>query len=95
MATDLVASRLMIRDAAIKVQTDHKDKTLYSAMAKLFATEKCWNIVDKALQIHGGYGYIAEGGIERYLRDLRVNRILEGTNEIMQLIISRKILKDL
>lgn len=62
---------------------------MYSSMAKLFATEKCYNIVDKALQIHGGYGYIQEGGIERYLRDIRVNRILEGTNEIMRAIISK------
>jgi alkylation response protein AidB-like acyl-CoA dehydrogenase len=62
-------------------------------MAKAFATEKCFNIVDDALQIHGGYGYIHETNIERFLRDLRVNRILEGTNEIMRLIISRSLLQ--
>jgi alkylation response protein AidB-like acyl-CoA dehydrogenase len=61
-------------------------------MAKLFATEHCFNIVDEALQIHGGYGYLVDGGVERYLRDLRVHRILEGTNEIMRLIISRNLI---
>ncbi|KRX04947.1 Acyl-CoA dehydrogenase/oxidase, N-terminal and middle domain [Pseudocohnilembus persalinus] len=94
MAMDLTASRLMIRDAAVKIEQNHKDKTMYAAMAKAFATEKCFDIVDNSLQMHGGYGYIAEGGIERYLRDLRVNRILEGTNEIMRLIVSRNLIKN-
>lgn len=83
----------MVRTAAIKIDTNTEDKTIYAAMAKYYATETCFNVVDEALQMHGGYGYIAEGGIERYLRDLRVNRILEGTNEIMKLIISRSLIK--
>jgi alkylation response protein AidB-like acyl-CoA dehydrogenase len=66
---------------------------MHSAMAKYFATEKCFNIVNDALQLHGGYGYLKEYPIERYFRDLRVHMILEGTNEIMRLIISRGLLK--
>ena len=62
-------------------------------MAKRFATDACFNIVDEALQLHGGYGYIKEYGVERILRDLRVHRILEGTNEIMRLIIARNAIK--
>jgi len=94
MATDLVASRLMVRNAAKLMDIDHKDKTMYAAMAKTFATDKCMTIVDYALQMHGGYGYLMDYPIERFLRDLRVHQILEGTNEIMRLIISRKLLKD-
>jgi len=63
-------------------------------MAKYFATEKCMDVVDYALQMHGGYGYLREYPIERYYRDLRVHRILEGTSEVMQLITSRNLLKD-
>lgn len=62
-------------------------------MAKMFATEKCYDIVDYALQLHGGYGYLRDYQIERYSRDLRVHRILEGTNEVMRMIVSRNILK--
>jgi len=95
MATDLVTARLLVRDAAKKLDSNHKDKAMYSAMAKRYATDKCFDIVDKALQLHGGMGYTVEGGVERYLRDLRVNRILEGTNEIMKLIISKHLIKNL
>ena len=63
-------------------------------MAKRFATDAGFRIVDEALQIHGGYGYIKEYPIERYLRDLRVHRILEGTNEIMRLIVARRLLAE-
>jgi hypothetical protein len=63
------------------------------AMAKRYATDICFRICDEALQLHGGYGYIKEYQIERYLRDLRVHRILEGTNEIMRVIIARKLLE--
>ena len=60
-------------------------------MAKVFATEACWRIVDEALQVHGGYGYIRDYGLEQRLRDIRVHRILEGTSEIMRVIISRQL----
>lgn len=63
-------------------------------MAKYYATEKCFEVVSDALQLHGGYGYLKEYPIERYFRDLRVHMILEGTNEIMRMIISRNILKE-
>lgn len=89
MLTDLNASRLMVYNAAHKIDINSPDKTEHCAMAKQFATDKCFQIVDDALQLHGGYGYMKEYGIERILRDLRVHRILEGTNEIMRLIISR------
>jgi alkylation response protein AidB-like acyl-CoA dehydrogenase len=67
---------------------------MYAAMAKRLATDKCSNIVDYALQIHGGYGYLREYGMEKYVRDLRVHQILEGTNEIMRLIIAKRLLKE-
>ena len=92
MNTDLVASRQMVRLAASKLDSDHPDKAIYCAMAKRFATDKCFTICDEALQIFGGIGYIKEYPLERYLRDNRVHRILEGTNEIMRLIISNRIL---
>ena len=93
MATNLQVSRNITRFAATCIDNKSPDKTLYSAMAKTFATEKCFEIVNDALQLHGGYGYLKEYQIERYFRDLRVHMILEGTNEIMKLIISRNILK--
>lgn len=94
MLTDLIAARQMVRLAAHKL--DHKDPqaTAYCAMAKRFATDACFQICDEALQLHGGYGYIKEYPLERHVRDARVHRILEGTNEIMRLIISRKILQE-
>jgi alkylation response protein AidB-like acyl-CoA dehydrogenase len=67
---------------------------MYAAMAKRLATDKCSNIVDYALQIHGGYGYLREYGMEKYVRDLRVHQILAGTNEIMRLIIAKRLLKE-
>lgn len=91
MATDLQVSRLITRQAALAIDNKSPNKTIYAAMSKLEATEKCFNIVNDALQIHGGYGYLKEYPIERYFRDLRVHMILEGTNEIMRMIISRKI----
>ncbi|CAI2371294.1 unnamed protein product [Moneuplotes crassus] len=94
MATDLEASRLMVRNAADMIDQNNEEKTMYCAMAKYFATEKCMDLVDYALQMHGGYGYLREYPIERYYRDLRVHRILEGTSEVMQLITSRNLLKD-
>lgn len=94
MATDLEASRLMLRDAAQKVDENAPDKTKAAAMAKRFVTDACFNVVNEALQIHGGYGYLKDYPLERNLRDLRVHQILEGTNEIMRVIIAREILKD-
>ena len=89
MKTELEACRLLLYTAASKYDCEDAEKTMWCAMAKLHTTDKCFDIVDKALQLHGGYGYLTEYGIEKILRDLRVHRILEGTNEIMRLIISR------
>ena len=92
MATDLVAARQMVRLAAFKLDNKESDATTYCAMAKRFATDICSNICNDALQLHGGYGYIKEYPLERYVRDNRVHQILEGTNEIMRVIISRRLL---
>jgi alkylation response protein AidB-like acyl-CoA dehydrogenase len=86
MATELVAARQMVRLAAFKLDNKDPDATTYCAMAKRFATDACFNVCNEALQIHGGYGYISEYPLERYVRDTRVHQILEGTNEIMRLI---------
>ena len=94
MATALEASRLMVLRAAAALDAGETDAMRRCAMAKVFATEACWRIVDEALQIHGGYGYIRDYGLEQRLRDLRVHRILEGTSEIMRVIISRSLLAD-
>jgi alkylation response protein AidB-like acyl-CoA dehydrogenase len=92
MATELEAARLMIRQAAWKLDHGASDATVTCAMAKRFATDACFDIVNAALQLHGGYGYLMDFPLERYLRDLRVHQILEGTNEIMRVIIARRIL---
>ena len=89
MATTLGASRLMVYRAAEALDAGDPQKTRYAAMAKRFATDECFQIVDDALQLHGGYGYLRDYPVERILRDLRVHRILEGTNEIMRVIIAR------
>lgn len=94
METELSAAKLMVYKAGHALSTGDPDATLHCAMAKRFATDVGFKVVNDALQLHGGYGYIKEYQIERYLRDLRVHQILEGTNEIMRLIISRKILGD-
>ncbi|MCC5856256.1 MAG: acyl-CoA dehydrogenase family protein [Idiomarina sp.] len=94
MATELVAARQMVRLAAFKVDQNDVDKTAYCAMAKRFATDVGFQVCNEALQIHGGYGYIREYPLERYVRDVRVHQILEGTNEIMRLIIARRLLAD-
>jgi alkylation response protein AidB-like acyl-CoA dehydrogenase len=93
MATELEAARLMVHRAAAALDAGEADATLRCAMAKRFATDACFRICDEALQLHGGYGYIKDYQVERYLRDLRVHRILEGTNEIMRVIIARKLLE--
>ncbi len=92
MATDLDASRLMVYRAAESLDAGHPEKTKHAAMAKRFATDACYQVVDKALQLHGGYGYLKDYPVERILRDLRVHRILEGANEIMRVIIAREML---
>jgi len=94
MLTELTAARQMIRLAAYKLDTSHSDKATYCAMAKRFATDLCFRICDEALQLHGGYGYIKEYPLERHFRDTRVHRILEGTNEIMRIIIAKRLLTD-
>jgi alkylation response protein AidB-like acyl-CoA dehydrogenase len=92
MATDLAAARLMIWNAAAKLDRQAPDAAVAAAMAKRVATDAGFRIADEALQLHGGYGYLKDHPIERVLRDLRVHRILEGTNEIMRVIIARDLL---
>ncbi|EGQ7901445.1 acyl-CoA dehydrogenase family protein [Vibrio alginolyticus] len=94
MATELVAARQMVRLAAAKLDAQHAEKSAYCAMAKRFATDVGFKVCDQALQIHGGYGYIKEYPVERYFRDVRVHQILEGTNEIMRLIVARRLLTE-
>jgi hypothetical protein len=92
MATELEAARLMVHRAARALDLGDPDATLHCAMAKRFATDAGFRIANDALQLHGGYGYMKDYPIERYLRDLRVHQILEGTNEIMRVIIARRLL---
>ena len=92
MATELDAARLMVHRAATSLDRSSADATQHCAMAKRIATDAGFRICNEALQLHGGYGYLKDTGIERYLRDLRVHQILEGTNEIMRVIIARKLL---
>ena len=89
MATALEASRLMLWRAASALDADDPDKVSLCAMAKLYVTDSCFEVADKALQLHGGYGYLREYGVEKIVRDLRVHRILEGANEIMRVVIGR------
>ena len=93
MLTDLEAARLMTYRAAHSLDQGQDSAMRNCAMAKRYASDLCFDVVNRALQMHGGYGYIKEYPVERYLRDLRVHQILEGTNEIMRLIIARDILK--
>jgi acyl-CoA dehydrogenase len=93
MATDLEAARALLYLAAAKVTAGAPDKTRFAAMAKKLASDNGSEIVDKALQMFGGYGYLKDYPIERFWRDLRVHRILEGTNEVMRMIIGRDLLK--
>lgn len=89
MATELVAARQMVRLAASKLDAGHPDAGTYCAMAKRFATDIGFEVCNDALQLHGGYGYLADFPLERLVRDTRVHQILEGTNEIMRVIIAR------
>jgi alkylation response protein AidB-like acyl-CoA dehydrogenase len=92
MATQLEAARLMIWRAACSLDAGSPEATLHCAMAKRFSTDIAFDVANEALQLHGGYGYLAEYGMEKIVRDLRVHQILEGTNEIMRVIISRQIM---
>jgi alkylation response protein AidB-like acyl-CoA dehydrogenase len=89
MATGLQTSRMMLWRAASALDADDPDKVELCAMAKRYVTDTCFEVADKALQLHGGYGYLREYGLEKIVRDLRVHRILEGTNEIMRVVIGR------
>ncbi len=89
MATALETSRMMLWRAATALDADHPDRVELCAMAKRYVTDACFDVADSALQLHGGYGYLREYGIEKIVRDLRVHRILEGTNEIMRVVIGR------
>ena len=94
MEIELQAARTFLRHAAWKLDTGAPDATKFCAMAKKFVTEAGSRIVDQCLQLHGGYGYLADYGIEKLVRDLRVHQILEGTNEIMRVIVARDMLKN-
>ena len=92
MEIELQAARTFLRQAAWKLDTGAPDATKFCAMAKKFVTEAGSKVADQCLQLHGGYGYLADYGIEKIVRDLRVHQILEGTNEIMRLIVARQML---
>ncbi|MCH7889268.1 MAG: acyl-CoA dehydrogenase family protein [Proteobacteria bacterium] len=93
MATELEAARLMVLSAAATLDAGAADATMHCAMAKRYATDVGFHVCNEALQLHGGYGYLRDYPIERFLRDVRVHQILEGTNEIMRVIIARKLLE--
>jgi len=93
MEIEMQAARVFLRQAAWKLDTGAPDATQHCAMAKKFVTEVGSRVVDQCLQLHGGYGYLADYGIEKLVRDLRVHQILEGTNEIMRLIVARNLLR--
>ena len=92
MVTELEAARLMVRRGAASLDRGDAEATMHCAMAKRFATDAWFHICDQALQLFGVYGYLIDLPIERYLRDVRVHQILEGTNEIMRVIIARRLL---
>ncbi|WP_254277398.1 acyl-CoA dehydrogenase family protein [Halomonas sp. 3H] len=94
MASDLTAARLMVRHAAWRLDQNDPEATAHCAMAKRFATDVGFQVCNEALQLHGGYGYIREYPLERLVRDTRVHQILEGTNEIMRVIVARRLLAD-
>ena len=94
MHTHLEAARVFLRQAAWKLDNGTPDASRACAMAKQFVTDTCFDVANQALQIHGGYGYLADYGLEKIVRDLRVHQILEGTNEIMRVIISRSVLAE-
>jgi alkylation response protein AidB-like acyl-CoA dehydrogenase len=94
MEVKLQTARTFLRQAAWKLDTEAKDASKFCAMAKLYVTDISFEVANEALQLHGGYGYLTDYGIEKIVRDLRVHQILEGTNEIMRVIISRQMLTE-
>ena len=94
MEIELQAARTFLRQAAWKLDTKAPDATKFCAMAKRLVTDTAFDVANQSLQLHGGYGYLADYGVEKIVRDLRVHQILEGTNEIMRLIVSRALLKE-
>ncbi|WP_439621384.1 acyl-CoA dehydrogenase family protein [Hyphomonas sp.] len=94
METELSAARALLYDAAVKLDAREPDATKFCAMAKRFVTDTAYKVANDALQLHGGYGYLADYEVERIVRDLRVHQILEGTNEIMRVIVAREMMKD-
>lgn len=94
LETEIQAARTFLRQSAWKLDNNAKDTTKYCAMAKRFVTDVSFNVANECLQLHGGYGYLSEYGIEKIVRDLRVHQILEGTNEIMRMIISRSLIDE-
>ncbi|ETO25765.1 acyl-coa dehydrogenase family member 8 [Reticulomyxa filosa] len=95
LATKVHTSRLTLRNAAQLLDEEDSDRTMYCAMAKQYVTDTCFNVCNDALQLFGGYGYFKEYEVERFVRDCRVHQILEGTNEIMRVVVWRKILEGL
>lgn len=93
METELSAARALLYQAAQRLDARMPDATRFCAMAKRFVTDTAFKVANDALQLHGGYGYLADYEVERIVRDLRVHQILEGTNEIMRVIVSREMLK--
>ncbi|NWZ12825.1 ACAD8 protein, partial [Agelaius phoeniceus] len=93
MATRLLAARLMVRNAARALQEGREDAAVLCSMAKLFATDECFGICNQALQMHGGYGYLKDYAVQQFVRDIRVHQILEGTNEVMRMIVARNLLQ--
>ncbi|MBZ3869407.1 Isobutyryl-CoA dehydrogenase, mitochondrial [Sciurus carolinensis] len=94
MATRLVASLLIVHSAAVALQEKQEDAVALCSMAKFFATEECFAICNQALQMHGGYGYLKDYAVQQYMRDFRVHQILEGSNEVMRMLISPSLLQE-
>ena len=94
METNLQAARIFLRQAAWKVDTNQKDASIFCAMAKRLVTDTAFEVANNSLQLLGGYGYLESFGVEKIVRDLRVHQILEGTNEIMRVIIARSLIKN-
>ena len=92
MATKIEVARAILWRAAASLDAKAPQATTLCAMAKQFVTDECFNVANDALQLHGGYGYLSEYGIEKIVRDLRVHQILEGTNEIMRLVVARSVI---
>jgi hypothetical protein len=94
LEVNLLSARVFLHQAAWKLDTKVADAGKFCAMAKLYVTDASFEVANTCLQLHGGYGYLSDYGIEKIVRDLRVHQILEGTNEIMRMIISRQMLSD-